>query len=206
MLKVNNFTIGKEQYKSKKTSISSENSSGQSLSLEDILGQYNITPNLLAKILSKATHEDVDVQNESRKMFKDMQKNNPEGYAEMSHAACKNLHKKIVKDKGKKEYEQYKNDNQNDGEIGFQQLAMQKNIEYLNAKYEIEKKRANDNQLRNQRKRDADCSRFSSNLDYVKKNAVPLVNLCTIIVGMLWQNYGETTGNIPGNGTGNGTG
>ena len=51
-----------------------------------------------------------------------------EGYAKMAHAVCKNLHKKIVKDKGKQGYMQYKNDNQDDDEIGFKQLAMRKKV------------------------------------------------------------------------------
>ncbi len=69
--------------------------------------------------------------------------------------------------------------------------------------YEIEKQRADDNQLRDdQLKRDADCSRFSSGFEYIKKNAVQITNSALRIVGMLLQTYGETTGNIPGNFTG----
>ncbi len=100
-----------------------------SLSLGEILGRYKIAPNLLVTMLQKATHVDVDMKSESKKLFRQMQIDDPEGYIKMSHAACRNLQKRIAKGQGLEEYKAYKVYNQNEDEVSFKQLAMKKSIE-----------------------------------------------------------------------------
>ncbi len=180
------------------TSNGLRDSSDESFSLESFLNKHDISPRLLVKLLENTTHSKFDVGKGQKEFFEEVQLEDPTGYAKMTHAACKDLLKQCTKKKSE-DYKQYKCVSQVDDGMGFKQLVMKKqqeSIALLKAKYEIEKQRADDEFVRNERKKDAECSRFSSYVEYLKTNAVSLVNSIPILITL----YLQVTGGSPGGG------